>query len=103
MKTALKFLALLLAAYAFVGWNDARADVVAQSPNKSDGSIILFDRQGVCPKGQHTVIARAKDGTSIIGCWYYADGFVVVKWSDGDLRTYSADSFVPAKAKGTAL
>lgn len=105
MKTALKFLALLIAAYAFAGWNDARAEAIAQIPNKSDGSIILFDRQGTCPKSMQTVIARAKDGTTLIGCWFYADGFVFVKWSDGDVRTYDANAFVPMKSqpKGTAL
>ena len=105
MKDALKFIAMLLAVYAFVSWNDARAEAIAQSPNKIGGSVILFDRQGVCSTTMKTVITRAKDGTTVMGCWYYADGLVFVKWSDGDVRTYPIEAFAPVKrpAQGEAL
>lgn len=103
-----RFIALLLAVYAFVAWNDANAEAIAQTPNKNNGSIILFDTKGACLDGQKTVVARGGNGTTMFGCWFYYEELVWVRYSDGDIRTYDINAFTsvrkePAKAKGTPL
>lgn len=101
-----KFIAMLLAAYAFVAWNDARAEAIAQIPNKSNGSIILYNTKGACLNNQKTAIARSESGSTLFGCWFYYEELVWVRWSDGDIRTYDVNAFTSMRkpqAKGTSL
>lgn len=69
------------------------AIIVATASNEAGGKIALTDLQGVCPENQFTVISFAPSGRTIEGCWVYTDGLVLVKWSDGELRTFEADKF----------
>lgn len=97
-----RLLALALIAPAL-----AHADVVATSPNTGGGQIVLTDEPGKCQPGTKAMFARIPGGSAIFGCWAYNDGFVFVKYTDGDVRIYNADNFVIApkynKPKGAAL
>lgn len=93
----IKVLLLIIGAYILAAWNDARADVFATTPNKNNGEIILYDTPGSCTKGQLMMISRGGNGTTLFGCWLIAEGFVFVRYSDGDVRTYPVEGFVLGK------
>lgn len=70
----------------------AAADVIAYTENMGGGQIILTDRKGYCQSGL-LAYTRGSNQRTDFGCWSVADGFVFVKWQDGDLRTYFDDTF----------
>ena len=103
MKTAIA-IALALAA------GNTMADTVAIGGNTGGGQIILSDRQGNCAAGSKMAYSRVPGGSAIHGCWSLPDEWILVRWSDGDLRMYDPRNFetqgkyaTPAKPKGTAL
>lgn len=103
MKTAI---AIALAIIA----GNTMADTVAISSNTGGGQIILSDRQGNCAVGSKMAYSRIPGGSAIHGCWSLPDEWILVRWSDGDLRMYDPRNFetqgkyaTPAKPKGTAL
>ena len=96
-----------LLAVAMIAPALACADIVATSPNTGGGQIVLTDNQAGCPSGMKQAFARVPGGSAIFGCWTIMEGFVQVRYADGDSRLYNADNFVMgqkyAKSKGTAL
>ena len=79
----------------------AVADVVAYMPNNGGGQIILTDRKGNCQSGLFA-FTRGSSQRTTFGCWSLSEGFVFVRWSDGDVRTYYESDFtvVPKGKKG---
>lgn len=98
MKTAAVVIALALAAAP------AAAAIVATTSNDAGGQIVLTDIAGECRAGSKVAFTRAPGGRSAFGCWTYMEGFIVVRYNDGDMRTYNANDFVVTKqAKGQQL
>lgn len=88
----------------------AHATIIASMPNQVGGRIDLYDIK--TPAGidgcKDSLIAKSwgNGGADIVGCWRTNDDLVVVKWENGQYRTYPMSNFTlktaPAvNAKGT--
>ena len=82
---------LLLALSILVSCN-AQADTWATN-NNGGGQIVLTQTR--CSDSSNTSVAfsQLKNGQTLFGCWFTSDGFVMITWSDGDIRTYPAENF----------
>ena len=61
--------------------------------NDGGGQIVLT--QTVCSQNKNTsvVFSQLNNAKTMFGCWFVTDGFVMVTWSDGDIRSYPIEIF----------
>jgi hypothetical protein len=85
MKHTLILLAALLC-------GAAQAEVIASSPSKAGGRILLTDSKGNCEKGR-LVLLTTKTGEYMTGCWQPYDDQVFVIYADGDSQLYPMEAF----------
>jgi hypothetical protein len=71
------------------------AIILATSPNQGGGRIALTDEP--CTDTTFIAISFVDNGDTISGCWLAQQELVFVKWDDGTLKTYPADSFTLTK------
>lgn len=69
--------------------------ILATSPNQGGGRIALTDEP--CTDTTFIAISFVDNGDTISGCWLAQQELVFVKWDDGTLKTYPADSFTLTK------
>ena len=68
--------------------------VIAEAPNKGGGGIALLDMECKAKNGTFVAYSYLQDGRSMMGCWTTDNtSRVFIEWSDGDIRSYSIDSF----------
>jgi len=62
-------------------------ETLATAVNRDGGMLVLTD---VKCKNKNSFIAYtfASNGSTTLGCWISDDSFVMIQWSDGDIRTY---------------
>jgi len=69
--------------------------VFAKFQGNKGGEIVLLKMGGQCPMGQMMMFARSRKNTDTIeGCWTtFKDGYIIVYYNNGDIRTYPLDVF----------
>jgi hypothetical protein len=66
-------------------------------PNQGGGNISLTNIKCTTIKDTFVAYANSLSGKSILGCWASDEDNVLVRWSDGDIRQYSIESFTIKK------
>jgi len=66
-------------------------------PNQGGGNISLTNIKCTTIKDTFVAYANSLSGKSILGCRASDEDNVLVRWSDGDIRQYSIESFTIKK------
>ena len=64
-----------------------------ETTNQNGGKIVLTDTKCTSEPSKMVVFSQANNGPTLFGCWFYAEGYAMVKWSDGDIRAYPENLF----------
>jgi hypothetical protein len=64
-----------------------------ESPNKIGGKIVLTDTKCTSEPTKMVIFSQSNEGPTLFGCWFYAEGYIMVTWNDGDIRSYPSDTF----------
>jgi hypothetical protein len=64
----------------------AHSETIATLQNGAGGIIVLTDVK--CDKNSRVVYSNDSGGNTWMGCWFFDDNFVFIKWSDGAIKTY---------------
>ena len=79
--------------------NVSAAGVIAEVVNEGGGSIALTDIKCTTIPNTFVAYSYVPSGQSILGCWASDDSRVFVRWSDGEIRSYSIEVFKLKKKK----
>ena len=65
-----------------------------QTTNQNGRRIVLTETPCTGKVNQWVAFTQSSNAQTLFGCWFYSEGFAMVIWSDGDVRTYPANTFV---------
>lgn len=78
----------------------ANAKVIAESANKGGGKLVLTDE--FCNDNKNRLAYSQMSGMpTLLGCWANDDSFIHIRWYDGDLRSYTYDTWIIKAVKPT--
>jgi hypothetical protein len=86
---------LLFAAFCSVAVAESLPIIIGYIPNRASGQITLTGELCSGSKDEKFVFVKDDGGKlSMSGCWTLIGNDVIVRWSDGDVYSYSAGSIV---------
>ena len=88
---------MLMAGLLLLSLNVHASGIIAEMPNQGGGNISLTDIKCTTIKDTFIAYANSSSGRSILGCWASDEDYVLVRWSDGDIRQYLIESFTIKK------
>lgn len=66
-------------------------------PNQAGGKIVLTTTPCSDKPNQSVVFSTTRSGDTIFGCWFGAENFVMIVWSNGEVSTFPGTSFTYRK------
>ena len=61
--------------------------------NQAGGKIVLTTTPCSDKPNQNLVFSTTPSGNTIFGCWFGAENFVMIVWSDGAVSTFPGNVF----------
>jgi len=84
---------MLMTVLLLLSLNASAAGIIAEMPNQGGGNISLTDIKCTTIKDTFVAYTNHSNGKSILGCWASDEDNVFVRWSDGEIKQYSIESF----------
>ena len=74
----------------------ASAAVLGTITNQAGNEIELTD-ESCGENAGNLVMAQLESGSLMVGCWFKAEEWLLIKWSDGDIRRYPYNVIKPTQ------